>query len=197
MIALNVVGLRCVRSPAPTAFSPMMLHPQINSSNNYTLKYVDASFYQVARGLVLPFTVLTSYLFLHVRPSLAILLACGVVTLGFLTGVFLDSAYPSLLGLAFGVASSVTTALHAVVIKRALGVLGGGALDLAWYSNLLSAAVLAPLVLIAGEGPAVVALFFGENQREADSLSTLGTFLYGSAITVSDTLERLSLVPTD
>ena len=65
-----------------------------NSFSNYTLKYVDASFYQVARGMVLPFTVGTSFFILHARPSLRILAACAVVTFGFFVGVFLtrDSA---------------------------------------------------------------------------------------------------------
>ena len=63
------------------------LSPFGNSFSNYTLKYVDASFYQVARGLVLPFTVGTSALFLHARPSLRILLACSLLTFGFFVGV--------------------------------------------------------------------------------------------------------------
>ncbi|TFY73821.1 hypothetical protein EWM64_g10191 [Hericium alpestre] len=83
MIGLNVIGL---------------------SSNNYTLKYVDASFYQVARGLVLPLTVGTSYVFLHSRPSLRILLSCALVTSGFFIGVFLDGTHVSSLGIFFGVA---------------------------------------------------------------------------------------------
>ncbi|THH12096.1 hypothetical protein EW146_g7825 [Bondarzewia mesenterica] len=155
MIALNVIGL---------------------SSNNYTLKYVDASFYQVARGLVLPLTVFTSYIFLHARPSIHILVSCTIVTAGFFVGVFLDGTPVSTLGVMFGVASSMVTALHAVVIKRALEVVGGSALHISWYSNLLSSVVLAPCVLLVGEGDAVVQLFFGDGVG-------LGTFLWGSAVT--------------
>ena len=70
-----------------------MLPLILRSFNNYTLKYVDASFYQVARGLVLPLTVATSYFFLHARPSFKILVSCAIVTLGFLVGVFLDGKY--------------------------------------------------------------------------------------------------------
>jgi len=62
MVGLNIIGL---------------------SFSNYTLKYVDASFYQVARGMVLPFTVCTSFFVLHSRPTLRILIACAVVTFGF------------------------------------------------------------------------------------------------------------------
>ncbi|PFH51140.1 hypothetical protein AMATHDRAFT_175710 [Amanita thiersii Skay4041] len=164
MISLNVIGL---------------------SFSNYTLKYVDASFYQVARGLVLPFTVCTSFFFLHSRPSLRILVSCSVVTLGFFIGVFLDGTSISLVGVLFGVASSAITALHSVVIKQSLNVVNGSALLLSWYTNAISAIVLAPIVILAGEGPGIAKLFFGIDElvREDGAMSALGTFLWGSAIT--------------
>ncbi|KAJ3511320.1 hypothetical protein NLJ89_g4163 [Agrocybe chaxingu] len=164
MVGLNVFGL---------------------SFSNYTLKYVDASFYQVARGLVLPFTVCTSFIFLHARPSLRILLCCAVVTMGFFIGVFLDGTPISLVGVFFGVASSAITAVHSVVIKQSLQVVGGSALSLSWYTNLLSAAVIFPLLILAGEGPDVLKLLFGIDELlvKAGSMSPLRTFLWGSMIT--------------
>ncbi|KAF8895900.1 hypothetical protein CPB84DRAFT_1682161 [Gymnopilus junonius] len=164
MVALNVVGL---------------------SFSNYTLKYVDASFYQVARGLVLPFTVGTSFIFLHSRPSLRILLCCAIVTMGFFIGVFLDGTPLSWIGVGFGVASSAITATHSVVIKQSLGVVGGSALALSWYTNLLSAVVLAPLLVLAGEGGDVLKLLFGVDELlvKPGVMSPLATFLWGSAIT--------------
>ncbi|KAJ7594383.1 hypothetical protein C8J56DRAFT_926637 [Mycena floridula] len=166
MVALNVVGL---------------------SFSNYTLKYVDASFYQVARGLVLPFTVLTSGLFLHTRPSLRILGACTIVTMGFFIGVFLDGTSVSSLGIFFGVASSAITAVHSVVIKKSLAVVNGSAALLSWYTNLLSTFILIPLVIFAGEVPEIFKLFFEVDEllRVDGSLGALSTFLWGSAITGS------------
>lgn len=164
MVGLNVLGL---------------------SFSNYTLKYVDASFYQVARGLVLPFTVFTSFIVLHSRPSLRILLTCGVVTLGFFIGVFLDGTPISVVGVFFGVASSAITATHSVVIKQSLNVVNGSALALSWYTNLLSAIVLLPLLVLVGEGPDVVKLLFGVEELlvKAGAMSPLRTFLWGSLIT--------------
>ncbi|KNZ75386.1 GDP-fucose transporter 1 [Termitomyces sp. J132] len=141
MVALNVIGL---------------------SFSNYTLKYVDASFYQVARGLVLPFTIVTSYFAFRSIPSLRILVACGVVTIGFFIGVFLDGTKVSMLGVFFGVVSSGITALHSVVIKESLKVVDGSALLLSWYTNLLSAIVLLPICLLVGEGPGIMEIFFVE-----------------------------------
>ncbi|KAF5325543.1 hypothetical protein D9619_009850 [Psilocybe cf. subviscida] len=164
MVGLNVVGL---------------------SFSNYTLKYVDASFYQVARGLVLPFTVATSFVVLHARPSLRILLCCGLVTMGFFVGVFLDGTELSLIGVGFGVASSAITATHSVVIKQSLDVVGGSALALSWYTNLLSAIVLFPLLILAGEGGGVVKLLFGINELvvKEGAMTPFATFVWGSLTT--------------
>ncbi|KAI0633999.1 hypothetical protein C8Q77DRAFT_1056572, partial [Trametes polyzona] len=162
MVGLNVIGL---------------------SFSNYTLKFVDASFYQVARGMVLPFTVATSFFLLHARPSLRILLACAVVTIGFFVGVFLDGTKVSVIGVSFGVMSSMITALHSVVIKRSLDVVHGSALHLSWYTNLLSACVLAPALVLVGELPGVMELLFGPNQNPPEQMSTLSTFVMGSLIT--------------
>ncbi|KAF6751139.1 hypothetical protein DFP72DRAFT_851083 [Ephemerocybe angulata] len=153
VVGLNVIGL---------------------SFSNYTLKYVDASFYQVARGLVLPFTVAVSFVFLAARPSLKVLSACGVVTLGFFVGVFLD-----------GTPVSGITAVHSVVIKKSLKVVNGSALALSWYMNVLSAAVLFPILLLAGEGPGISKLLFnvGELTVPEGSMSPLRTFIWGSLIT--------------
>ncbi|KAG8738351.1 hypothetical protein FRC10_006958 [Ceratobasidium sp. 414] len=164
------------------------------SFNNYCLKYVDASFYQVARGLVLPITVATSAVLIHTRPSLKVLLACAFVTAGFFVGVLLDSASsagsslagsasPSLIGIFFGVLSSFTTALLAVVIKSCLPVVGNSALDLAWYNNLLSAVALAPFIILAGEGPDVLELLLTPSVPSSQGMDAFQTFIYGSAIT--------------
>ncbi|TFK25442.1 hypothetical protein FA15DRAFT_668520 [Coprinopsis marcescibilis] len=162
MVALNVVGL---------------------SFSNYTLKYVDASFYQVARGLVLPFTVGTSFIMLHARPSLKILIACLVVTMGFFIGVFLDGARVSVIGVLFGVASSAITAVHSVIIKQSLKTVNGSALALSWYMNSLSAILLIPIVLLAGEGPAVNQLLFTNTIVELGKADPYKTFILGSLIT--------------
>ena len=160
----------------------------MNSFSNYTLKFVDASFYQVARGMVLPFTVATSFFFLNSRPSLRILGACAVVTTGFFVGVFLDGTEVSFLGIVFGVLSSMITACHSVVIKKSLDVVHGSALHLSWYTNLLSACVLAPALVLVGELPGVLNLLFGPNLSKPGEMSTLATFVMGSIITVSASL---------
>jgi GDP-fucose transporter C1 len=49
---------------------------------------VNASFYQIARGMLLPFTILLSFVFLaNSRPNALALVACAITTFGFLLGV--------------------------------------------------------------------------------------------------------------
>ncbi|KAG8904988.1 hypothetical protein FRB99_000902 [Tulasnella sp. 403] len=164
--------------------APMVFMNVLNLNlNNFTLKYVDASFYQVARGLVLPFTVILSSFMLHTRPSGVIVFAVGIVTFGFLLGVALDLSPGGLTtttptGITFGVMSSVTTALQAVVIKKSLDVVKNNAMDLAWYNNLLSSVLMVPCIALSGELPDVLELLFGTHSKQAFS-----TFVYGSAIT--------------
>ncbi|KAF7309736.1 TPT domain-containing protein [Mycena indigotica] len=164
LIALNVTGL---------------------SFSNYTLKFVDTSFYQVARGLVLPFTVAASFFLLQTRPSVRILSACALVTAGFFIGVLLDGTPLSLVGIGFGVVSSLITAVATVVIKKSLPLVNDSSILLAWYSNVLSAVVLVPVMFVAGEGPAIFALLRGAPAPGAPegTPSELPTFLWGSLVT--------------
>jgi GDP-fucose transporter C1 len=53
----------------------------------------------------------------------------------------------------------------------------GSALSMSWYSNLLSALLLLPFIIIVGEGPAVLDILSGRAEG-------LRTFLVGSAVTV-------------
>ncbi|OAV89186.1 hypothetical protein PTTG_09577 [Puccinia triticina 1-1 BBBD Race 1] len=143
--------------------------------NTFCLQYVDASFYQIARGLVLPFTVLASYLFLHSRPSPNILSTVLVVCVGFLWGVRSNHLYTSRIGVALGVLSSITTSVHAIVVKRSLSVTSS-AIELSYYNNLVSAIFLLPLIPFTSEISTFSALL-SEGGRD------LNTFLVGALVT--------------
>ncbi|GAA5948244.1 hypothetical protein JCM3775_000721 [Rhodotorula graminis] len=145
--------------------------------NTYCLQYVDASFYQIARGLVLPFTVFFSWYLLGSKSSQATLIAIVIVCIGFGFGVS-GEIHTTLLGTMLGVASSVTTAVHAIVVKRSLGVVSG-TLDLAYYSNLLSAIVIAPFVILSGEVWVVFDMLMGTGEAGEG----FGTFMTGALVT--------------
>lgn len=57
-------------------------------------------------------------------------------------GVSADNMHTSTLGVVLGVASSVTTSVHAIIVKRSMSVVNGSTLDLVYlYALLLSSAM--------------------------------------------------------
>lgn len=118
---------------------------------------------------------------LRTQSSPPTLIAVFVVCVGFMLGVSSENLHASSIGIALGVASSVTTAVHAIVVKRSLPIVDGSTLDLVYYSNLLSAAVIVPFVLLSGEAWVVLEMVAGTGAKP----EALGTFLWGAAITVS------------
>ena len=144
--------------------------------NTYCLQYVDASFYQVARGLVLPFTVFFSFLLLKSKTSAGALAGVFVVCIGFFLGVSAEHLHASPTGTLLGVFSSLTTSVHAIAVKRALNVVKGSTMELVYYNNLLSAALLAPLVIASGEYTTVQFMAIEGGQ-------VFQTFLIGATVT--------------
>jgi len=192
MIAINVIGL---------------------SVNTLCLQYVAASFYQVARSLILPFTVLLSWLVLKKTQTPAVLMACGVVFLGFVVGVW-GEVELSWVGVAFGVASSVTTyvlfaffrdqyfflktssrrALHAVAIKHSLDIVKEDTMALVFYNNVLSAIALLPPVLLSRELPTLVGLWADHSASASSAIShmivgTIVTGVFGFLINIAGFLQ--------
>ena len=138
---------------------------------------------QIARGLVLPLTIAVSSIHTHSVPSRRVLLATGVVTLGFILGVaphtFANIQWrsaPSGLSIFYGVLSSLFIAVHAVLIKVSLPHAHNSTIQLAYWQNLGSVIFLAPFILIQGEYGLVFELI---NRRDWNG----GVFVWGSIIT--------------
>ncbi|KAI0361415.1 hypothetical protein OH77DRAFT_1392280 [Trametes cingulata] len=126
--------------------------------NILCLRGVDASFFQIARGMVLPLTIIVSSIHGRSLPSLRVLLAAAIVTAGFFIGVAPNSAStdrwheaPSRLAIAYGVLSSLFIAIHAVLIKLSLPHAQNSTIQLAYWQNLGSALLLGPFILLQGE----------------------------------------------
>jgi len=125
--------------------------------NTLCLRGVEASFFQIARGLVLPLTIFVSWI--HNRSvsiSWNVIVAAVIVTGGFFLGVTPSSqipltSSPSLLSLTYGVLSSLFIAVHAVLIKSSLPHCNNSTLQLAWWTNAGSAVLLLPFVILRGE----------------------------------------------
>lgn len=152
------------------------------SFNTICLQYVDASFYQVARALILPFTVIFSYILLNQNSSNKILLACLIVCIGFFVGVSSERLTISIIGIIFGICSSISTALHAIVIKKSLNVVKGNTMDLVYYNNFMSAIAFLPLIFLFSEQNQFLKLFIKNPITNQYSMEAK-TFLIGILVT--------------
>lgn len=103
--------------------------------------------------------------------------------MGFLVGTALDTLHYESLGFLYGLFSALTTASHAIIIKKSLHLVGDNTLDLVYYNNLLSAALLLPWVLFSGE-LALASDMLQIEEGTSLSQSPLGVFLAGSLLTV-------------
>jgi len=149
--------------------------------NMLCLRDVEASFFQIARGLVLPLTIAVSSLVTQAKPSIQVLLAAVVVTIGFFIGVAPESnlpatSVPSLLSLLYGLLSSLFIAIHAVLIKSSLPYCNNSTIQLAYWTNAGSAALLAPFILLTGEPAKLIAL-------TSDPDWHMSALLWGSLVT--------------
>ncbi|KAF9984750.1 hypothetical protein BGZ65_012706 [Modicella reniformis] len=155
LIAINVLGL---------------------GVNTLCLVYVDTSFYQIARGLVLPFTVIFAYALLGQPSSSLVLASCFTVFCGFYTGISTE-VNVSQRGVFFGIFSSITTSLHAIVIKKSLPAVNNSSLDLVYYNNVLSMLVTTPIVFLSGETSKVMATL------ETEGFQAFHSFLAAAFVT--------------
>lgn len=124
-------------------------------AKTYCLASVNASVYQIARGLLLPFTLLLSLVFLRPRPYYPplSLVGCGLVMAGF--GAGMASDYTKMLtsgkGVLLGIGSSFTTAVESVVVKKYLGKGNEGMWQMVWMSNCMALVFYVPLLPLSGE----------------------------------------------
>lgn len=96
-----------------------LIYISMIATNNICLQYVEVTFYQIARSLTILFTILFSFIFLKVKTSVSVMLACLIVFVGFLLGIK-GEVHFSLIGLSFGIISSIFVSLYSVAVKKAL-----------------------------------------------------------------------------
>eukprot|EP00871_Galdieria_phlegrea_P000591 jgi/Galph1/1532/GphlegSOOS_G225.1 len=85
--------------------------------NNICLKYVEVSFYQVARSLTIIFNVALDFLLLAQKTSPAAIGCCLIVVSGFWLGNREEIRW-SLIGVVSGVISSFFVAMNAIYVKK-------------------------------------------------------------------------------
>ncbi|KAF9116694.1 hypothetical protein BGX27_000076 [Mortierella sp. AM989] len=174
---LGVLKMPVIRNDVSKALIPLIAINVIGLGvNTLCLVYVDTSFYQIARGLVLPFTVIFAYALLRQPSSKLVLGSCFIVFCGFYTGVT-SEINVSQLGIFFGIVSSITTSLHAIVIKKSLAAVNNSSIDLVYYNNALSFVAMTPLLFLTGESSLVL------EHLNNDGFEAFHGFLFAAFIT--------------
>ncbi|KAF8151293.1 hypothetical protein B0H34DRAFT_801060 [Crassisporium funariophilum] len=149
--------------------------------NTLCLRDVEAAYYNIARGLVLPLTILVVSLHSFTRPSILVVGCASIVTFGFLLGTSFQEdlpakAVPGPLALFYGFLSSLSIAVHAVIVKSSLPHVNGSATKLSYWSNLGTAILLGLTAFLSGEMRDFIRMM---NDDEWD----WATFAWGNLIT--------------
>ena len=125
--------------------------------NNLCLKYVEVSFYQVARSLTIVFNIIFTYFLLGQVTSRRSLQACGVVFLGYVLGSVGEVRF-TWEGLIYGLLSSVFVSTYSIYVKKKLALFDGNQWQLLAYNTSISVLLLFPFVLLSGEVQGIMAL---------------------------------------
>ncbi|KAF8522548.1 hypothetical protein JB92DRAFT_2706362 [Gautieria morchelliformis] len=151
------ISLPTLSLPVARKLTPLILVDAAGFTFNILcLRDVEAAFFQVARGLVLPLTITVVSLHSRTRPSPKVCACAAIVTAGFFVGVSPSAdlpvrAVPTPLGLFYGFLSSLSIAVHAVLIKASLPHVSNSSTQLAYWSNLGTAVLLAITATLKGE----------------------------------------------
>ena len=114
--------------------------------NNLCLQYVEVSFYNVARSLTIVFNVMFTFYFLGESTSTAVIASLATVVTGFFVGSSSEINF-SLLGTAFGVASSLFVSLNSIYTKKMMPIVDNNQWTLAAYNNMNAVIMFVPFVL--------------------------------------------------
>ncbi|KAF7368913.1 TPT domain-containing protein [Mycena venus] len=151
--------------------------------NTLCLTNVDASFFQIARGLALPLTIAVNAVHTRIRPRPQVVFAAFIVTCGFFIGTaptFIRRSstlsQESAIALFYGSMSSLLLAVHAVLKKSALGHVGNSVITLSYYGNMCSTTMLFACTILHGELGVLHNRYHNPNMNWTP-------FLVGSAVT--------------
>jgi GDP-fucose transporter C1 len=125
--------------------------------NNLCLKWVEVSFYNVARSLTIVFNVVLSRVILGSPTSLKTLLCLGIVIAGFFMGANGEVNF-SMIGTVFGIFSSLFVSLNSIFTKKVLPAVDNDHWKLTFYNNMNAIFLFMPLMAYYEAGTLVAAL---------------------------------------
>lgn len=115
--------------------------------NNLCLKWVQVSFYNVARSLTIVFNVCFSNIMLGSKTSTNTMMCLGVVIGGFFLGSSGEVNF-SMRGTVSGVLSSLFVSLNSIYTKKVLPAVDNDHWKLTFYNNVNASLLFVPLILV-------------------------------------------------
>lgn len=125
--------------------------------NNLCLKWVEVSFYNVARSLTICFNVFFSSMLLGSSTSTKTMGCLGVVIIGFFVGSSGELEF-SLRGTLAGMLASLFVSLNSIYTKKLLSVVDNDHWKLTFYNNVNASVMFLPLILLFEHKPLYDAL---------------------------------------
>jgi GDP-fucose transporter C1 len=155
--------------------------------NNLCLKWVEVSFYNVARSLTIVFNVIFSQVLLGSHTSTKTAACLAVVIFGFFMGSWGEVNF-SMRGTVAGILSSFFVSLNAIYTKKILVAVDNDHWKLTYYNNINACILFVPLMLIfeydaliAGFGKQFLSpLFWGAMTTAGFFGFSIGTFLFAA-----------------
>jgi GDP-fucose transporter C1 len=120
--------------------------------NNLCLKWVEVSFYNVARSLTIVFNVGFSFYMLGSVSSQKTMVCLGVVIIGFFIGAQGELNF-SMKGTVAGILSSLFVSLNSIYTKKVLPVVDNDHWKLTFYNNVNACIIFLPLILVFEHQP--------------------------------------------
>jgi len=127
--------------------------------NNLCLKYVEVSFYQVARALTMVFNMIFTYLLLGKKTTRNCIICCIIIVVGYIMGCDGEIRF-SWIGAIFGLLSSAFVALNAIYVKKVSSVVEDNSEKLMIYNN-INAVLLLPVFIFAANEHTEIQTHFG------------------------------------
>ena len=150
--------------------------------NNLCLKWVEVSFYNVARSLTIVFNVILSQVLLGSKTSTKTMGCLAIVILGFFVGAQGEVNF-SFRGTIAGVCSSIFVSLNSIFTKKVLPAVDNDHWRLTFYNNMNASILFIPLILLFEHQPLAVA--FGKQFLNAlfwSSMMVAGFFGFSIGI---------------
>jgi GDP-fucose transporter C1 len=105
--------------------------------NNLCLRYVEVSFYNIARSLTIVFNVILTYFILHEKTSNKTILCLIIIIIGFFVGSEGEINF-SLQGTIFGVLSSIFVSGNAILTKKVMLDFDNNICKIQYYNSIIS-----------------------------------------------------------